>query len=142
MKDKYSVYSDFDVRKHKKHFTDYLEVIITPDGQVHYAIPNHVEFMIGYICRRDRITPRQLERRCPRVYHFDFLTWLCKESGCVSVWSNFIKAVAFTKAQIKVLNELRARYKNDGNDELQDLRKAVNMLNMAIKWQEIDHARE
>jgi len=108
MKDKYSVYSDFDVRKHKKHFTDYLEVIITPDGQVHYAIPNHVEFMIGYICRRDRINPRQLERRCPRVYHFDFLTWLCKESGCVSVWSNFIKAVAFTKAQIKALNELRA----------------------------------
>lgn len=37
---------------------------------------------------------------------------------------------------------LRARYKNDGNDELQDLRKAVNMLNMAIKWKEIDHARE
>lgn len=31
---------------------------------------------------------------------------------------------------------LRARYKNDGNDELQDLRKAVNMLNMAIKWKE------
>lgn len=37
---------------------------------------------------------------------------------------------------------LRAKYKNDGNDELQDLRKAVNMLNMAIKWKEIDHARE
>ena len=31
---------------------------------------------------------------------------------------------------------LRARYKNDGNDELQDLRKTVNMLNMAIKWKE------
>ncbi len=41
MKDKYSVYSDFDVRKHKKHFTDYLEVIIHPDGSVHYAVPSH-----------------------------------------------------------------------------------------------------
>ncbi|WP_276905095.1 hypothetical protein [Faecalibaculum rodentium] len=31
---------------------------------------------------------------------------------------------------------LRAKYKNSGSDELQDLRKAVDMLNMAIGWKE------
>lgn len=31
---------------------------------------------------------------------------------------------------------LRAKYKNSGSDELQDLRKAADMLNMAIGWKE------
>ncbi|WP_281790501.1 hypothetical protein [Faecalibaculum rodentium] len=107
MKDKYSVHSDFDIRKHKKHFTDYLEVIIHPDGSIHYAVPSHQEYMIRFICKRDGITRAQLEARCPREYYFDFMTWLCKESGCVSVWSDMIQAVSFTRAQVKALDQLR-----------------------------------
>lgn len=108
MKNKYSIYSDFDIRKHKKHFSDYLEVIIHPDGSIHYAVPSHQEYMIRFICKRDRITPKQLLAKCPHDYYFDFMIWLCKESGCISVWSDLIKAVSFTRAQVKALDQLRA----------------------------------
>ncbi|WP_305177807.1 hypothetical protein [Faecalibaculum rodentium] len=108
MKDKYSVYSDFDIRKHKKHFTDHLEVIIHPDGSIHYAVPSHQEYLIRYICERRHITREELEAKCPLDYYFNFMTWLCKESGCVSVWSDMIQAVSFTRAQIKALDQLRA----------------------------------
>lgn len=43
MQEKYSVYSSFDLQKHKQTYTNYLEVIITPDGTVEYAVPSHSE---------------------------------------------------------------------------------------------------
>ncbi len=43
-----------------------------------------------------------------QVVNADSVQIFAIERGCVSVWSNFIRAVTFTKAQIKALNELRA----------------------------------
>ncbi|WP_294731052.1 hypothetical protein [uncultured Faecalibaculum sp.] len=108
MTDKYSVYSDFDVQKHKKHFVDYLEVIIHPDGSVHYAVPSHQEYLIRYLCRKRRITREQLAQRCPRSYYGDFMTWLCMQSGCLCVWSSLIRGVSLTHAQVKTLDKLKA----------------------------------
>lgn len=39
------IYSEFDIETHKKNFIDYLEVVITDDGIIHYAIPSHNEFV-------------------------------------------------------------------------------------------------
>lgn len=42
------LHSPFDIETHKKTFIDYLEVVITSDGVIHYAIPSHQEFCINY----------------------------------------------------------------------------------------------
>lgn len=85
----YSVYSPFDANKHAEHFINYLEVIIHPDGSVHYAVPSHQGYLIDYICKRDGITEDELNNMCPSEYYYDFMTWLCMKSGCISVWNEF-----------------------------------------------------
>lgn len=109
MKNKYSIYSDFDIRKHAENFVHYLEVIIEPDGSVHYAIPSHQEYMIGYICQRDGITPHELESRCPWESYFNFMEWLCRESRCLSVWTNHVMGFEPTAAQIRTIELLREK---------------------------------
>lgn len=46
--DDYTVlHSKFDIETHKCTFIDYLEVVITSDGVIHYAIPSHEQFCIN-----------------------------------------------------------------------------------------------
>ena len=33
----YDLYSKFDIEQHKKHYINYLEVILFPDGHIEYA---------------------------------------------------------------------------------------------------------
>lgn len=40
-KEKYTLYSKFDIDKHAETFINYLEVIIDENGVVHYAVPSH-----------------------------------------------------------------------------------------------------
>lgn len=42
------LHSPFNIETHKKTFVNYLEVVITSDGVIHYAIPSHQEFCINY----------------------------------------------------------------------------------------------
>ena len=87
----YSIYSEFDLEQHKKTFRNYLEVIIHPDGTVHYAIPSHQEYLIKYACREQACSRETLYNSCPKEYYFDVSTWLCKITKCVSVWSGGIQ---------------------------------------------------
>ena len=48
--EKYSVYSKFDVDKHKDTFDSYLEVMILEDGSIEYAVPSHQEKAIKLAC--------------------------------------------------------------------------------------------
>lgn len=79
--------SPFDIEVHKKTFINYLEVVILEDGTIVYAVPSHQKKVIEIACEKLRITEKELSDLCPQEYYFDFMTWLCHVSGCVSLWN-------------------------------------------------------
>lgn len=83
----YTIYSEFDLQKHKQTFINYLEVIIHEDGSVHYAVPSHQEYLIKYACKQLNCSRDELYDMCPEEYYFNLMEWLCKITKCVSVWS-------------------------------------------------------
>ena len=110
MSKSYGIYSKFDVKQHKETFINNLEVIIYPDGLIEYAIPSHQEKLIKIACSMFGWSRDQLNKECPEEYYFDFLTWLCNITGCVSVWNNYIMTgnESMTEEQIKSLEMLKA----------------------------------
>lgn len=104
--EKYDVYSDFDIEKHKNTFIDYLEVVILPDGTIKYAVPSHQEFLINYLCEKWNITRKKLDTIIPIQYRFSLIDWLLIVSGCVCVWTNFYKGECNLE-QFKRIEELK-----------------------------------
>ena len=102
----YDVYSKFDVEKHVKKYIHYLEVIITEDGEVMYAVPSHQEIEIKRACEKLHVTRQQLSDMTPKEYYYDWLNWLCMQTGDVSVWTEFYQGKPNQK-QIQVLHELK-----------------------------------
>lgn len=82
----YSVYSEFDAEKHKATYPHYLECLIDAKGHVMYAVPSHQELAIQLACEKHGITREELGKMCPKEYYCDFLTWLLKQTGAISVW--------------------------------------------------------
>lgn len=81
----------FDIELHKKTFYRYLEVIIDPEGVVHYAVPSHNERLIKYIMDTLDFDRRQIEGMV-NVLWVDcggIAEALCEISKCISVWNNF-----------------------------------------------------
>lgn len=85
----YDLNSKFDIELHKKNYVNYLEVVILPDGVIEYAVPSHQEKLIKIACDRYKWTRDDLNKNCPEEYYFDFITWLCNITGCISVWNNY-----------------------------------------------------
>lgn len=85
----YDLHSEFDIKQHKSHYINYLETIIDPNGKVHYAVPSHQQFMEQYLCKIRNITKQQLCELVPPEYYFDYMTWLCQETGCIAVWNDY-----------------------------------------------------
>lgn len=83
----YSIYSPFDIQQHKEKYVNYLEVVISPEGVVEYAVPSHSEVLIRHCCEMKEISREQLYALVPREYYFDMIGWLCKESGYIAVWN-------------------------------------------------------
>lgn len=100
------LHSPFDIEIHKKTFINYLEVIIDENGTVHYAVPSHQEFLIKFACNKLCVDRDTLNEMCPKEYYFDFITWLCKITGCIAVWDKGIQGRP-NRAQLIVLNKLR-----------------------------------
>lgn len=103
----YDVYSKFDFIKHKQKYIHYLEVIILPNGQIEYAVPSHQEKLIYIACEQLNITRQKLGEMCPEEYYCDFLTWLCKITNCISVWTNFYIKDTINSKQIESLHKLK-----------------------------------
>lgn len=100
------LHGDFDINTHKETFVDYLEVIITPEGKVLYAIPSHLEKLIEIYMNMRGYTDRQIvynEIMDSMEAPIDFLT---KNTGCASVWFNGYIGDA-NDVQISKLRELR-----------------------------------
>lgn len=61
----YDYNSKFDVEKHKETFVNYCEVVITPDGEIHYAQPSHNRFLERYGADRDGTDVDTFVNKCP-----------------------------------------------------------------------------
>lgn len=107
----YSVYSPFDIKKHKETYINYLEVLILEDGTIEYAVPSHQEKALEIACKKLNKTKQEIEDMCPREYYCDFLTWLLGITGSISVWGTsceyFIVYKTINKKQIATLKKLK-----------------------------------
>lgn len=104
----YDFYCDFDVKKHKQTYVNYLEVIIFGDGKIVYAIPSHQEKLIAILMDQMQKTRDEVLAMCPRERYFDFLSWLLEQTGCCSVWDGFVQGSCFTDEQINTLTMLKS----------------------------------
>lgn len=103
----YNVYCEFDIQKHKEVYKNYLEVIVDEEGKIHYAVPSHQEFLIRRGCKNLNVSRKVLNLLCPKRFHYDFVTWLCKVSKCVAVWNDRIMGYSYAEAQVKTLKRLK-----------------------------------
>jgi len=110
MQEKYDLYSKFDIEKHKNTFVNYLEVIITEDGTIHYAVPSHQEYMIMLAMKKNDWTREELRRiaQSDTDAYCDFMVWLSKVTQAVSVWNNFISFYSINSAQWRSLKDLKS----------------------------------
>lgn len=104
--EKYSVYSQFDINKHKETFVNYLEVMIDQDGTVNYAVPSHQEYAIKEACKKMNISRNQLSEMTPPEYYFDWLNWLLMQTGMIAVWNDRYMGTANRK-QKNILKKLK-----------------------------------
>ena len=85
-----TLHSPFSIERHKKTFTAYLEAVMYEDGTVEYAVPSHQNKLIEICMKKLNLTDRkQLSDMCPPEWYADFTEWLCKISGCISIWFDF-----------------------------------------------------
>lgn len=105
--EEYNLYCKFDIQKHKETYKNYLEVIIDEEGSIHYAVPSHQEFLIRKGCNNLKVSREILDLLCPKDFHYDFVTWLCKVSKCIAVWNDRVMGYSFTEAQIRTLHKLK-----------------------------------
>lgn len=117
--EEYSVYSKFDIQKHKETYINYLEVLILEDGTVEYAVPSHQAKALDIACRKLNKTKQEIADMRPRAYYWDYLTWILGIAGAVSVWANcgenLIRYKTINKKQIAALKRLKLHglYKGD-----------------------------
>lgn len=103
----YSLPFSIELFKMLPEYTD-LEVIIQPDGMIHYALPSHQEFLIHLAMEIHDCSRDELMEMCPPEYYGDFTNWLCIQTdGCISVWPKFFLGSTPTKAQKNSLKKLK-----------------------------------
>ena len=95
----YGLQSKFDIDKHKETFVNYLEVIISEDGKIHYAVPSHQEYLINECMRQYDWNRQDVYDNTPVDYYGDIIIWLCKMTGSVSVWNDFLQFYQINQKQ-------------------------------------------
>lgn len=105
--DKYSVYCEFDLQKHKETYVNYLEVVIDSDGKVMYAVPSHQEKLIRMGSEKAGMSREEFIASCPKEWHYDYLKWLCIQTGAVCVWNDQYYGVDLTLKQRAALRTLK-----------------------------------
>ncbi len=83
----YTVYSDFDIQKHKKTFINYLEVLILEDGSIKYAVPSHQMLAEELCITKLNITRDELYLMT--LNHLgDYMEWLLTQTNSIALWSD------------------------------------------------------
>lgn len=88
MEEKYGLYSEFDIKKHKETFVNYLEVLILPNGKVVYAVPSHQAKAEELAAKKLRKTVQQIRDKYSSERYGDYLEWLLFFTGACAVWNN------------------------------------------------------
>lgn len=102
--------SAFDIEIHKLTFIDYLEVVISPDGVVEYAVPSHIEKLLHIYMTQNHITDREeaislLEEESLCIGYIECLS---KQTGYISVWNiNYVTGCKPTQKQLNTLKTLK-----------------------------------
>lgn len=106
------LHSPFDIETHKRTFVAYLEVVISPEGIVEYAVPSHTDKLIEILAKQKGIKTFDEAKK----YVFDTATnngycssidFLTGVTGYISVWFNgYVTEDPPTKAQLDKLKEL------------------------------------
>lgn len=106
--DDYDIYCKFDINKHRKVYSNYLEVIVLADGSVKYAVPSHQEALIAIGMKQHKVSRDQYINMCPKEYYADYVTWLLNDTNTVAVWSDgYIGCTNISKAQKETLNKFK-----------------------------------
>lgn len=84
----YDVYSDFNITEHSKNFINYLEIVISSEGKVYYAVPSHTMFLENLI--KEQYGEQKFKEiiEQPDAY-YDYATFLCSYTGYCLVWNDF-----------------------------------------------------
>lgn len=105
------LHGPFDIKLHKLTFIDYLEVVISPDGIVEYAVPSHLEKLLRVFMEQENISDRQEAFRVIEERDTDMdgpLISLAKQTGYISVWREaYTCGSSPTKKQIAALRKLK-----------------------------------
>lgn len=108
--EEYSLYSEFDIDKHKETFIDYLEVIINNEGKIIYAVPSHIYKLEELIKNQLNLQNiQEVKDLCPINMWADYINWLLKTSGCVAVWNDFCMYYIANRKQIATLRLLKMK---------------------------------
>lgn len=111
MKDPNEVlHGPFDPDVHAETFTDYLEIIIKPDGTIVYAVPSHVmalaRIRAGHDVPLDGLF-RELESIPSTESPLDYLV---ERTGCTSLWTRHaVYPHSITDAQRTAIIDLQRR---------------------------------
>ena len=102
----------FDINVHKQNFVNYLEVIITSDGTVEYAVPSHMQKLAEVYGKSmdDIFEEYQNASNDVKMTMLDMITdplkWLCAQTGAIAVWTDGYSGEA-NKAQKNKLKTLK-----------------------------------
>lgn len=105
------LHSPFNIETHKNTFVSYLEVVISPEGEVEYAVPSHSEKLVEIFANQKGLDIQEakqyiLETTANNGFMsiVDFLTGV---TGYISVWFNgYVSEDPPTKQQLDKLKEL------------------------------------
>lgn len=104
------LHSPFDIKVHKLTFINYLEVVISPEGVVEYAVPSHSEKLLQVYMEKNAVLDRgvalnNLSKLCGL---FSYIEALSKVTGYISVWNDaYITGCKPTQQQLNKLKMLK-----------------------------------
>lgn len=128
----------FDAEIHKLTFIDYLEVVISPDGVVEYAVPSHSEKLLQVYMQQHSID-RGTALRNLASKNNGYIESLSEATGYISVWNeNYITGCKPTQQQLNKLKTLKLQGLYHGRiDDIYTERKELLQ-----QWLSIDHTEE
>ena len=106
MKEEYNLHSKFDYKKHSETYICYCEVVILPNGTVHYAVPSHLEFLTKTYCTKYNVTRKELYDYLYQDYTLLPFDFLLNKLHAVCVWYHQFEGRP-NKKQQRVLNRLQ-----------------------------------
>jgi hypothetical protein len=96
------LHSPFDINTHIKHFVNYFEVCILPDGTVEYAVPSHTEYVIKKYMEKHKCTREDIYAKYFNMYD------IAKDLNIVLCWSETVYyEFKLTQEQFNVLTILK-----------------------------------